>query len=401
MGGSDWTGGLTYLRNLGHAVRTNIPEQLNLYLIHKRGATPVSSADVSAHFDGVVEVSPFGGSPCSPAELIRKGVSLLAGGDFINARRFERVLARQGIEAVFGNGLSGKYTLPSVGWFPDFQHVDLPQFFSRKVIVMRDLLVKRMARNCTLMVFSSQHARGRFVQLHPAQAEKARVLNFVAHLPVAVKTADPAYLLPKLRLPEKFIYLPNQLWPHKNHLTAFQAVKILADRNVRVCLVCSGNLCEQQNPKHKQWAFDYVQANGLADRIFILGMVDFDDVYALIRQSCCVLNPSLYEGWSTTVEETKTIGKPMILSDLEVHHEQNPPQTEYFEPKNAEMLATTMERAWRLYPAGPNRQMEEAAAQDYPRRSKRFAQSFADICRDAAAQASAHSHPRPHQTSQS
>jgi glycosyltransferase involved in cell wall biosynthesis len=383
MGGSGWTGGLTYLRNLGHAVRTNIPEQLNLYLVHKRGNTPVSSAHVSAHFDGVVEVSPFGGSPYSLAGLIRQGVSLLAGGDIINARRFERVLARQGIEVVFGNGLSGKYTLPSVGWFPDFQHVDLPQFFSRKEIVIRDLLVKRMARNCTRMVFSSRHARNCFVRLHPAQAAKARELNFVAHLPVAVKTTDPAYLLPKLRLPEKFIYLPNQLWPHKNHLTAFQAVKILADRNVRVCLVCSGNLCEQQNPEHKQRVYDYVQANGLADRIFILGMVDFDDVYALIRQSCCVLNPSLYEGWSTTVEETKTIGKPMILSDLEVHREQNPPQTEFFEPKNAEMLAAAMERAWQLYPAGPHQEMEVAAAQDYLKRSKAFAQSFADICREA------------------
>jgi glycosyltransferase involved in cell wall biosynthesis len=383
MGGSGWTGGLTYLRNLGHAVRTNIPEQLNLYLVHKRGNTPVSSAHVSAHFDGVVEVSPFGGSPYSLAGLIRQGVSLLVGGDIINARRFERVLARQGIEVVFGHGLSGKYTLPSVGWFPDFQHVDLPQFFSRKEIVMRDLLVKRMARNCTKVVFSSRHARNCFVRLHPAQAEKARVLNFVAHLPVAVKTADPAYLLPKLCLPEKFIYLPNQLWPHKNHLTAFQAVKILADRNVRVCLVCSGNLCEQQKPEHKQRVFDYVQANGLADRIFILGMVDFDDVYALIRQSCCVLNPSLYEGWSTTVEETKTIGKPMILSDLEVHREQNPPQTEFFEPKNAEMLAAALERAWQMYPAGPHREMEAAAAQDYLKRSKAFAQSFADICREA------------------
>jgi glycosyltransferase involved in cell wall biosynthesis len=221
------------------------------------------------------------------------------------------------------------------------------------------------------------------VRLHPAQAAKARVLNFVAHLPAAVKTTDPAYLLPKLRLPEKFIYLPNQLWPHKNHLTAFQAVKILADRNVRVCLVCSGNLCEQQNPGHKQQVFDYVQAHDLADRIFILGMVDFDDVYALIRQSCCVLNPSLYEGWSTTVEETKTIGKPMILSDIEVHREQNPPQTEFFEPKNAEMLAAAMERAWQMYPAGPHREMEAAAEQDYRKRSKAFAQSFADICRDA------------------
>ncbi len=94
-------------------------------------------------------------------------------------------------------------------------------------------------------------------------------------------------------------------------------------------------------------------------------MVDFDDVHALIRQACCVLNPSLYEGWSTTVEETKTIGKPMVLSDLEVHREQDPPATLYFEPKNAAMLAEAMVKAWDLYPAGPNREMEQRAAEKY------------------------------------
>jgi glycosyltransferase involved in cell wall biosynthesis len=193
----------------------------------------------------------------------------------------------------------------------------------------------------------------------------------------------------KHHLPDKFIYLPNQLWRHKNHLTAFRAVKILADRHSRVCLVCSGNLSDRRNPAYKEEVFQYVKESGLSDRVFILGMVDFDDVYALIRQSCCVLNPSLYEGWSTTVEETKTIGKPMILSDLDVHREQNPPETVYFEPRNSEMLAAAMERAWQLYPAGPSRQMEETAARDYPGRSKRFAQSFADICRAAAAQAGA------------
>jgi glycosyltransferase involved in cell wall biosynthesis len=241
-----------------------------------------------------------------------------------------------------------------------------------------------MARNCTLVVFSSRHARNCFVRLHPEHAGKARVLNFVAHLPGAALTTDPTYLLQKYHIPDKFVYLPNQLWMHKNHLTAFRAVKILAERHQRVCLVCSGNLSTNaRHPAYKDEVFRYVQESGLSDRIYILGMVDFADVYALIRQACCVLNPSLYEGWSTTVEETKTIGKPMILSDLEVHREQNPPETIFFEPKNAEMLAAALEQAWQAYPAGPNRRMEEAAAREYPNRSRRFAQAFADSCREA------------------
>jgi len=374
MGGSSWTGGITYLRNLGHAVKTTIPEQLSLFLVRQVEPGRRKEDWVSNYFDGVIEVEPFGGSHRPALEFFRKGVSILAGGDIINARRFEKIFARQGIDVLFGNGLTNKFRPPSVGWFPDFQHLDMPEFFGRREILMRNLQVKRMARNCKLVVFSSRHATKRFLQIHPAQASKARTLNFVAHLPERVLTTDPAYVLQKLRLPEKFIYLPNQLWMHKNHLTAFRAVKILADSDVPVCLVCSGNLTTNSlHPGYKEEVFGYVQENHLSDRIFILGLVDFADVYALIRQACCVLNPSLYEGWSTTVEETKTLGKPMILSDLEVHREQDPPKTLFFEPRNAGMLAKAMAEFWRLYPAGPNRQMEEAAAQDYPIRLKHFA----------------------------
>jgi glycosyltransferase involved in cell wall biosynthesis len=389
MGGSGWTGGITYLRNLGYAVKKTIPEQLSLFLVRNIDISRGEQDWVSDYFDGVIEVAPFGGSRSPFLEFFRKSLSMLAGGDVLNARRFEKSLSPRGIDLLFGNGLNNKFRLPSVGWLPDFQHVDLPEFFGRREILARKLQVNRMARNCTLMVFSSQHAKGRFVQLYPGKGAKARVLNFVAHMPTHALTADPTYLLQKYQIPDKFIYLPNQLWMHKDHLTAFRAVKLLAERHSRVCLVCTGNLSDRRNPAYMHEVFKYIRECGLSDRVFMLGMVDFADVYALIRLSCCVLNPSLYEGWSTTVEETKTIGKQMILSDLDVHREQNPPETLYFEPRDSEMLATAMERVWQLCSAGPNREMEEAAAKDYPRRSKKFAQSFADICREAVDRSSA------------
>ncbi len=38
--------------------------------------------------------------------------------------------------------------------------------------------------------------------------------------------------------------------------------------------------------------------------------------------STALINPSQFEGWSTTVEEAKSLGVKMLLSDLEVHKEQ-------------------------------------------------------------------------------
>jgi hypothetical protein len=47
-----------------------------------------------------------------------------------------------------------------------------------------------------------------------------------------------------------------------------------------------------------------------------------------------LINPSLYEGWSTTVEEGKIFNKKMILSHLKVHKEQCGNKALYFDPKN-------------------------------------------------------------------
>jgi glycosyltransferase involved in cell wall biosynthesis len=59
-------------------------------------------------------------------------------------------------------------------------------------------------------------------------------------------------------------------------------------------------------------------------------MIPLDHVYALLRSSTALINPSRFEGWSTTVEEAKSFGVPMILSDLEVHREQTGGTARYF-----------------------------------------------------------------------
>lgn len=59
----------------------------------------------------------------------------------------------------------------------------------------------------------------------------------------------------------------------------------------------------------------------------MLGVVTYEEVFSLIKFSKAVINPSLFEGWSSTVEECKSVGKNMILSDLSVHKEQYPTET--------------------------------------------------------------------------
>ncbi|TIN29445.1 hypothetical protein [Mesorhizobium sp.] len=50
-------------------------------------------------------------------------------------------------------------------------------------------------------------------------------------------------------------------------------------------------------------------------------MTDGKDVVALIGAADYLLKPSHIEGWSTTVEEAKSLGTPMLLSDIPLHRE--------------------------------------------------------------------------------
>jgi len=58
-----------------------------------------------------------------------------------------------------------------------------------------------------------------------------------------------------------------------------------------------------------------------------------------MKGATALLQPSLYEGWSTLVEEAKALNKFIILSDLPVHKEQIAGNVAFFDPFNATELA--------------------------------------------------------------
>ena len=55
-------------------------------------------------------------------------------------------------------------------------------------------------------------------------------------------------------------------------------------------------------------------------------------MYTLNANCVALINPSFFEGWSTTVEEAKSLGTKMILSNIELHKEQAK-EAMFFDPK--------------------------------------------------------------------
>jgi glycosyltransferase involved in cell wall biosynthesis len=118
------------------------------------------------------------------------------------------------------------------------------------------------------------------------------------------------------------------------------------------------------------------EAAGVRGSFRVLGLVPYEHVTALSRDAAALINPSLFEGWSTTVEEAKSLGKRVLLSRIPVHVEQDPPGGEFFDPGDPDELAALMEQAFtREDPDGDGRLAEEAAAA-LPGRRRRFVAEY-------------------------
>lgn len=254
--------------------------------------------------------------------------------------------------------------------------------FTDEQIRARNTLFSNLIGYSDIILFSSNNALQDMKKFYNREVTTARVLSFVS--PVSCDVVDDMStkrneLVEKYNISEKFFYIPNQFWKHKNHIVVFQAVKILKDQGIDIQLVCSGSSSDYRDKNYYQSLLDYLSENKIEKNIRLLGLIDRDDVIFLIRFSLAVINPSLFEGWSTTIEEVKSIGHRVILSDINVHQEQDPPEAHYFDPNNANNLAEILADFWLEKEYGLNVKLEKQASAVLPGRIREFGTSYQDI----------------------
>jgi glycosyltransferase involved in cell wall biosynthesis len=196
---------------------------------------------------------------------------------------------------------------------------------------------------------------------------------------------DAAAVCRKLGLPERFVYLPNQLYVHKRHDTAFEAVLRLRERGIRVPLVCTGASQDYRSDDHIVQLFAYLKQHRLDDQVTMLGVLDRRDQLQIFRQAALVLQPSMSEGWSTTVEDARSLGKRLLLSDIDVHKEQAPEGSVLFPVGDAAILAEKLGALWPACASGVDPDAERRARERMVENGKRYARTFLDIMAEALA----------------
>ncbi len=267
-----------------------------------------------------------------------------------------------------------------INWIPDFQHFRMPEMFSQEELKNRTRYYLNLAMGSDIILLSSYDAKKDFEKFAPEYAYKARVLQFVS-IPDTDIYEDNLLIKSKLKhdyniCDNKFFYIPNQLWKHKNHMIVLKAVKTLKDKGLNIKIVCTGHEKDYRHPDYLKEIKDYIYNNELTNNIKLLGLVDYEIIPYLMRNCISIINPSLFEGWSTTVEEAKSIGKNIILSDIPVHKEQNPPAGIYFNPHDYNELAKILEKKWEESNGGPDFELEKTAKLNLNERIKNFATTY-------------------------
>ena len=229
------------------------------------------------------------------------------------------------------------------------------------------------------MLASSENAREDLQRFYGAPAARCRVLRFVSQPRLERAALVPlAELRARLGIPARFFHLPNQLWKHKNHELVVDAMRAAPD----VAVVATGPREDYRHRGLYEALVTRVRAHGLGDRFRHLGLVSFADLISLMHHAVAVINPSRFEGWSTTVEEAKSLGKRILISDLAVHREQAPGRADFFGVDDPGALAELLRDAWASHDLAEDARSAAAAAAALPARTRAFAETYESIVLD-------------------
>ncbi len=360
-----WAGGRNYFSSLFNALHAiDRPVELVLLLGHRTRTTLPDEHP----FLRVVRSSILDRG--HPAWMIRQALRRLRGGG--RDPLFGALLRRLRVDVLsHSQPLRSRPTdAKLLGWLPDFQFMHLPQLWAPAQLERMREGLAQTCRDSDALVVSSQDALQDLRRFVPGCTKPVHVLHFAPKRADTSRLQSAADIRRRYDLPEQWFLLPNQFWVHKNHRLVVDALIELKRSGRPVTVVCTGTPADPRQPDHVDALIAHATSHAVTASFRILGAIPYPDMQSLMRHAVAVINPSRFEGWSTTVEEAKAMGKRVLLSDIAVHREQAPPGAFYFGVDDAVGLARALRSCGELPPEEPD---DDALAL----RSARSQQDFA------------------------
>ncbi|MCF4967955.1 glycosyltransferase [Nostoc sp. CMAA1605] len=383
QGGRAWIGGSEYIKNIILAL-SSLPDEarstFEICLFYNQDFEPSIQNQLKPYLDITYNL----GNELKPFTLTNRLRWKIRRSLFKQSDpRFSDLLKANKISFVYPYLVPKNENLPYQGcpWIADFQHKYLPHLFTQSDIETRDRGFAKIANLSPRVVLSSKTAATDFKKFFPDTQCQTEVLQFRTSLPASWYELDAIAVQQKYHLPERFFLVSNQFWQHKNHLVLLEALKILKSNSIYPVIVCTGHLYDYRKPDYIDTILQTISTYGLANQVYLLGLIPRIDQIQLMRYCLAVIQPSLFEGWSTVVEDARCLGKKMILSDFPVHLEQNPPGSIFFERNSPQQLANLIAEWWEMLPLGVNLEEETLAQERNQEDVKNFGYRFLEIAR--------------------
>jgi len=372
----EWLGGLNYLRNLLQAVAGLDGRKIEPVLF----TGTRTDASVAAEFSFMPVVRTGALDRGHPLWIMRKATQRVLRCD----RILEKVLSAHGISILSHSGDLGRGArIRGIGWVPDLQHRHLRHFFSAEQFAQREAQIAQALGACVRLIVSSETAAMDLRAVSPQHAEKIRVLRFVSGLLHGGALPEAGALRARYAIDAPYFHLPNQFWAHKNHEVIVEALGRLKASGRSVTVVATGLMEDSRQAQHVEKLMQQVARDRLEKLFRPLGVVPYRDMLGLMRHAVAVINPSLFEGWSTSVEEAKSMGKAVVLSDIPVHREQAPERGLFFDPRDADAAARALWEVWSGFDSAADEAAVDRAAAALPARLRGFAEGYQDIVLEA------------------
>lgn len=330
-GDSNWMGGVYYTVNVLESLKSlPVTEQPFVYLFYNK-STP----------EEVLQTISY-----SKLKMIRN--------EFF--KPFKRLLKKVSGKAVTGKDLYASLKLDGLFpvtkflpfyqdagtnvffWIYDFQHKFLPEMFYDEENKFRDENFENMATHAKHIVVSSHDAAGHFKKFFPQSKAMVHVLQFVSLIDFN-QLPNEELIREKYKITGPYFLVSNQFWKHKNHTVVLEALKLLKEKNVNAKIIFTGKEHDPRNPDYVNGLKKFISDNQLQNHISMLGFMPRYDQLALMKYAHAAIQPSKFEGWSTVVEDAKSLSTKIILSNLAVHHEQCGDKALYFDVNDAASCA--------------------------------------------------------------
>ncbi len=239
--------------------------------------------------------------------------------------------------------------VPTIVPIHDIQHrlhPEFPEVSSGNIWAEREFVCTQIAKHATRILVDSEIGKEDVMTAYRPDLKKIVILPFLPpnYLDMDISETATADFFQKNNLPEKFLFYPAQLWPHKNHVNLVKAVAIIKKQGQTVNLILTGT-------KKNEWGVleklkDIARTAGIEKQIFYLGYVENAEIAALYRHAVAMIMPTFLGPTNIPVYEAWKMNCPVLYSNIRGCRQQAGDAALLFDPASPEDIAEKIFLIW-------------------------------------------------------